>query len=72
MRRMTIEIDEKKLARARRVLGTKGIKDTLEKALDEVLAMELRKNAVDRLIRLEGSDLADGEVMRDAWRASTA
>jgi Arc/MetJ family transcription regulator len=68
MHRTTIEIDEKKLARARRVLGTKGIKDTLERALDEVLAMELRKKAVARLVTLDGTDLADDEVMKTAWR----
>jgi Arc/MetJ family transcription regulator len=68
MHRTTIEIDDKKLARARRILGTKGIKDTLEKALDEVLAMEVRKKAVARLIALEGTDLADAEVMAGAWR----
>ncbi len=68
MHRTTIEIDEKKLARARRVLGTKGIKDTLEKALDEVLAMELRKKAAARLVALDGTDVADADVMKDAWR----
>lgn len=68
MHRTTIEIDEKKLSRARRILGTKGIKDTLEKALDEVLAMEVRKKAVARLIALEGTDLADPDVMDGAWR----
>jgi Arc/MetJ family transcription regulator len=68
MHRTTIEIDEKKLSRARRILGTKGIKDTLEKALDEVLAMEVRKKAVARLIALEGIDLADADVMDGAWR----
>lgn len=68
MHRTTIEIDDKKLSRARRILGTKGIKDTLEKALDEVLAMEVRKKAVARLIALDGTDLADESVMKDAWR----
>ncbi len=68
MHRTTIEIDDKKLSRARRILGTKGIKDTLEKALDEVLAMEVRKKAVARLMSLDGTDLADPEVMDGAWR----
>jgi Arc/MetJ family transcription regulator len=66
--RTTIELDQKKLARVRRVLGTRGIKETVERAFDEILAMELRKRHGERLIRQEGLDLGDDEVMADAWR----
>lgn len=55
-------------APAHRVLGTTGIKETVERAFDEILAMELRKRAVERLIKMEGIDLADEEVMAAAWR----
>ena len=66
--RTTIELDQKKLARVRRVLGTKGIKETVERAFDEILAMELRKRHAERLIRQEGIDLNDEDVMAAAWR----
>lgn len=68
MHRTTIVLDQKKLARVRKVLGTTGIKETVERAFDEILAMELRKRAVERLIKMQGIDLADEAVMARAWR----
>ena len=68
MHRTTIVLDQKKLAKVRRVLGTTGIKETVERAFDEILAMELRKRAVERLIKMDGIDLADEKLMARAWR----
>ena len=68
MHRTTLEIDERKLAKARRVLGTKGIKDTIERALDEVIAYEARRKAVERLRTMDGLELNDPGVMATAWR----
>lgn len=68
MHRTTIVLDQKKLARVQKVLRTKGIKETVERAFDEILAMELRKRAVERLIKMEGIDLSDEKVMARAWR----
>lgn len=68
MHRTTLVLDVKKLAKVRRVLGTTGIKDTVERAFDEILAMEVRKRAVARLVSQEGLDLADADVMATAWR----
>lgn len=44
-RRTTIEIDEDRLARAQAVLGTTGLKDTVEAAFDDVV----RRARLDRL-----------------------
>jgi Arc/MetJ family transcription regulator len=68
MHRTTLVIDERKLAKARRLLGTKGIKDTIERALDEVIAYEARRLAVEQLRTMEGLDLDDPKVMAKAWR----
>ena len=68
MHRTTIVIDPRKLARARRLLGTKGIKDTIERALDEVIAYEARRRAVEQLRNMEGLQLDDPAVMAAAWR----
>jgi Arc/MetJ family transcription regulator len=46
-RRTTLEIDDVLLRRAQGVLGTKGIKDTVDKAFQEVIQRRLR----DRLAR---------------------
>lgn len=66
--RTTVVIDDKKLARARRVLGTKGIRETLERALDEVIAADARRLAVEQLRTLDGLDLDDPAVAARAWR----
>ena len=68
MHRTTLVIDQRKLAKARRLLGTKGIKDTIERALDEVIAYEARRLALDQLRTMDGLDLADPKVMAKAWR----
>src|SRR5258708_4618059 len=68
MHRTTLMLDDRKLAKARRLLRTKGIKDTIEAALDEVIAYEARRRAVDQLRNLEGLDLDDRKVMARAWR----
>jgi Arc/MetJ family transcription regulator len=68
MHRTTLMLDDRKLAKARRLLRTKGIKDTIEAALDEVIAYEARRQAVDQLRNLEGLDLDDPKVMARAWR----
>jgi len=68
MHRTTIVLDQKKLAKVQRVLGTTGIKETVERAFDEILALEVRKRHVARLIKQDGIDLAKPEVMAKAWR----
>lgn len=69
MHKTTLTVDDAKIRKARRVLGTKGIRDTIERALDEVIAQDARGRAVERLLRLEG---LDREVLikarHEAWR----
>ena len=67
-RKTTVWVDPKKLERARRILGTRGVRDTIDGALDEVLAVEVRRKFVDRLREMKGLDLDDPEVMSEAWR----
>lgn len=69
MHKTTLVVDDSKIRKAQRVLRTKGIRDTIERALDEVIASDARARAVERLLRLEG---IDREVLlkarREAWR----
>jgi hypothetical protein len=67
-RKTTVWIDPRKLERVRRVLGTRGIRDTVEGALDEVLAIQARRRLVERLRKMNGLDLDDPTVMKEAWR----
>ena len=67
-RKTTLWIDPRKVERARRVLGTRGIRDTVDGALDEVLAIEERRRFVERLRQMKGMELDDAAVMAEAWR----
>ena len=68
MHRTTLVFDERKLAKAQKLLGTKGIKDTIDRALDEVIAGDLRRKAFERLRTMDGLELDNPEVMAKAWR----
>lgn len=68
MRKTTIAIDEAAAAEASRVLGTKGLTETVNQSMREVAAMAARRRFVERLRRMEGMDLNDAEVMSRAWR----
>lgn len=68
MHRTTLVLDEKQLARVKKVLGTKGIKDTIDAAFAEILAIEQRKKLVERLTTMDGLELDDPKVMARAWR----
>ena len=65
MRKTTISIDDELVAKASAILGTKGIKDTVNRALYEVLVYDARLHEIERLKRL---DLNDLEVMKGAWQ----
>ena len=69
MRRTSIELDEEQLTRAQRVLGTKGVKDTIERAFDQVLRADLRRRLAERIRSGEGIDRGD-EVLAESrrWR----
>jgi Arc/MetJ family transcription regulator len=68
-RRTTIEIDEELLERAQDVLGTTGLKDTVDAALDEVVRTHLRRRLIDRIKTGKGIDFSPS-VLRAAkeWR----
>jgi len=68
MQKTTLVIDQVKLRRVRKVLGTKGIRDTVDRALDEVLALDARRRLVEKLRTMNGLDLDDPDVMAGAWR----
>jgi Arc/MetJ family transcription regulator len=55
-RRTSIDVDDEKLARVQRVLGTTGLRDTVERAFDEVLRSDLRRRLAERIRTGEGID----------------
>jgi Arc/MetJ family transcription regulator len=68
MHKTTLEVDEELVARAGAILGTRGLKATVQRALEEVVAREARRRFAERLLTMEGLDLDDPEVMAGAWR----
>ena len=68
MHKTTLDIDEDLLARASAILGTRGLKATVQRALEEVVAREARRRFAERLQAMEGLELDDPEVMARAWR----
>jgi len=65
MRRTTLDIDEDMLAKAREILGTRGVKDTVDEALREVVRREAGKRLIARL--KENEDFGNPEIMERAW-----
>ncbi len=68
IRETSVAIDEDLLATVKQILDTETVKDTIEKAFLEVLRTQARREEVAALARMEGSQLADHEVMSRAWR----
>src|SRR5881628_2439862 len=53
----TVEIDEGKFASAREILGTRTLRETVDRSFDEVLARAAREQSIRRLQAMEGLDL---------------
>ncbi|MXW70772.1 MAG: hypothetical protein F4Z74_04885 [Acidobacteria bacterium] len=67
-RKTSVEIDDRLIAEARRVLRTSSIKDTIHGALREVVQKEARREEIRALTTMDCLDLADERVMAKAWR----
>jgi len=64
-----IDVDDTLLEQAGGVLRTRTMKDTVNQALGEVVRAELRRRHADRLVRMDGLEVDDQEVMAGAWRS---
>ncbi len=67
MTKRLIDIDDDLLEQAREITGAATMKETVNRALQEVINLELRQRHLDRLATGEGLDLHDEEIMRGAW-----
>lgn len=63
-----VDIDDDLLEQVRQVTGAATMKEAVNGALKHVVDLDLRLRHVRRLLRLEGLDLDDEQLMRDAWR----
>ena len=69
MRKTSVDVDDRLLEQVRDVLGTASIKETIDRALREVLRAEARRREIRALAVMDGLDLADEKVMAKAWRS---
>ena len=68
MKKTTLEFDEELFEQARAALGTRGLKATVHRAFEEVLALHARRRAIQQLQEMAGLDLDRPDVMATAWR----
>ena len=68
MSKKLVDIDEDVLAQAAAVLGARTMKETVNRALAEVVRLSARREHAARLATMEGLDLDDPAVMDGAWR----
>ncbi len=64
----TVAIDEEKYARVKALLGTATLRDTVDRAFDDVLVRAAREEEIARLQAMDGLDLDNPKVMDKAWR----
>ena len=69
MRKTSVIIDDRLLEQVRSLLGTASIRDTIDRALREILRVEARRQEIAALSEMDGLDLANEEVMAKAWRS---
>jgi hypothetical protein len=66
-RKTSFEIDTTKVDAAKEILGTKGLTDTVDAALSEVVKLRGREKLIELLSTPGVLELNNAEVMRDAW-----
>ena len=69
MRKTSVIIDDRLLEQVRGLLGTASIRETIDRALREILRAEARRQEIAALSEMDGLDLANEEIMARAWRS---
>ena len=69
MKKTSVVIDDSLLEQVQDLLGTRSIRDTIDRALREIVRNEARRQEIAALSEMDGLDLADEEIMAGAWRS---
>ena len=67
-RKTSFEVDFSKVDQVKVLLGTSSLTETIDAALDEVIALEQRKQLIGLLFDTDQLDLDKPEIMASAWR----
>lgn len=68
VRKTSVAVDMDLLEAARELLGTTTIRDTIDRALRDLIISRARREEIVALAAMDGMDLADPEIMAGAWR----
>ena len=69
MSKTSVDIDNDLLEQTRNLLGASSIRETVHCALPEVVRAAARRQEVEALVTMDGLDLADREIMKNAWHS---
>lgn len=64
----TLEIDDGKFSQVREILGTRSLRETVDRLFDDVITREARIRSIAQLRNMDGLDLDKPAVMDKAWR----
>ena len=67
MTKRLVDIDDTLLTNAQELLGAETMKETVNRALEEVINLDRRRRLLQRASNGDGLDLGS-EVTRSAWR----
>ena len=68
MTKRLVDIDDALLREATEVLGARTMREAVNLALGEVVAARRRERLIQRFRGGDGTDLADPDVMDQAWK----
>lgn len=68
MSKRLVDIDDGLLAEATEILGAATMKEAVNRSLREIVLARQRRRHADRLATMRDLDLAEPNVMDDAWR----
>ncbi|MCL4449101.1 MAG: type II toxin-antitoxin system VapB family antitoxin [Actinobacteria bacterium] len=68
MKKTSIVIDENTAEKAKAVLGAKTLTETVDLSFKEVIAHEARRKFILRMVDMNGLELDNEDVMKQAWR----
>lgn len=68
MTKRLVDIDDRLLEEATKILEVDTMKDAVNGALRETVALAQRRRRLERLRTMDGLELDDPEVMAGAWR----
>ncbi|WP_419939232.1 hypothetical protein [Candidatus Palauibacter sp.] len=65
---ISVAVDGGLVEQVRELLETASLEETVDYALRQVVRRDARRREIEALVRMEGLDLSDEQVMAGCWR----